>query len=403
MFPGANPQRFLRVFTRNGKSLTISSFFSLFNFIVFFTFFSLFPFLFFSFFFRCRNSSKKKKVVNLVLENGQIEWSRVKPLFRHKSFLNLFFHLFSIFHPFSWVVLPSFSSSGWGCVSPVFCWVVFFFFSKKKKQTLFFTLFSFFFVKFIFYLWMMGKTDVTAGRATAARRGVGRVHLFDARISWLQQLCAECVMESRFRPGEHDEADLESKMIDSIVLSKGTHHRPPMSSMSWSSRMVAASFTVVAEAARDCRVSIWNVRNACKTNGWFRIFLGMVIAILMVLSGGPSGISISDDCSQQKETDKNAAWRRQMKRARRLCRIFQDPDYCVESWWNWCDLQKPETCRRWWNWCGLWAQDLQVLLVRRQRGQSCPCENLAKCCWDSSLSRSDEIFSFMTTEQIVCK
>ena len=226
---------------------------------------------------------------------------------------------------------------------------------------------------------MMGKTDVTVGRATAARRGVGRVHHLDARISWLQQLCAEGVMESRFRPGDHDEADLESKMIDSIVLSKGTPHRPPMSSMSWSSRMVAASFTVVAEAARDCRVSIWNVRNACKTNGWFRIFLGMVIAILMVLSGGPSGITISDDCSQQKETDKNAAWRRQMKRARRPCRIFKiqitawNPDGTGA-------ICRRETCRRWWNWCGLWAQDLQVLLVRRQRGQSCPCENLAKCC-----------------------
>ena len=31
---------------------------------------------------------------------------------------------------------------------------------------------------------MKGKTDVTAGRATAARRGVGRVHHLDARFSW---------------------------------------------------------------------------------------------------------------------------------------------------------------------------------------------------------------------------
>ena len=241
---------------------------------------------------------------------------------------------------------------------------------------------------------MMGKTDVTAGRATAARRGVGRVHHLDARLSWLQQLCAEGVMESRFRPGEHNEADLESKMIDSTLLLKGTPLRPPMSSMSWSSRMVAASFTAVAEAARDCRVSIWNVRNICETNGWFRICVGMVIAILMVLSGGPSGISISDDCSQQKETDKNAAWRRQMKRARTPCRIFK----IRTTAWNpdgtgvICRSERPadadgtgaicrrETCRRWWNWCGLRAQELQVLLVRRQRGQSCLCENLAKYC-----------------------
>ena len=102
---------------------------------------------------------------------------------------------------------------------------------------------------------MMGKTDVAAGREMAARRGVGSVHHLDARLSWLQRLCAEGVMESRFRPGEHNEADLESKKIDSTLLLKGTPLRPPMSSMSWSSRMVAASFPEVAEAARDCRVS----------------------------------------------------------------------------------------------------------------------------------------------------
>ena len=155
----------------------------------------------------------------------------------------------------------------------------------------------------------MGEPDVTAERAMAARRGVGRVHHLDARLSWLQQLCAEGVMESRFQPGEHNEADRESKMVDSPLLLKGTPLRPPMS---WSSWMVAASFNAVAEAARDCRMSIWNVRNVCETSGWFRVCLGMVIAILMVLSGGLPGISISDDCSQQKETDKNGAWRRQM-------------------------------------------------------------------------------------------
>ena len=118
---------------------------------------------------------------------------------------------------------------------------------------------------------MMGKTDVTAGCATAARHGVGRVHHLDARLSWLQQLCAEGVMESRFRPGEHNEADLESKMVDSTLLLKGTLLRPPIS---WSSWMVAASFTAVAEAAKDCRVLVWNVRNMCETSGWFWICVG---------------------------------------------------------------------------------------------------------------------------------
>ena len=76
-------------------------------------------------------------------------------------------------------------------------------------------------------LWMKGKTDMTVGRATAARRGVGRVHHLDARLSWLQRLWAEGVMESQFRLGEHNEVDLESKMIDSTLLLKGTPLRPP--------------------------------------------------------------------------------------------------------------------------------------------------------------------------------
>ena len=88
--------------------------------------------------------------------------------------------------------------------------------------------------------------------------------------------------------------------------------------------MVAASSSEV-EAARDSRVSIWYVRNVCETNGWFWICMGVVKVILTVLSGVPSVISMSDDCSQQKETDKNAAWRRHMKRARTPCRTSKIP------------------------------------------------------------------------------
>ena len=74
--------------------------------------------------------------------------------------------------------------------------------------------------------------------------------------------------------------------------------------------MVATTLTAVAEAAKNCRVLIWNVRNMCETSGWLGICVGMVIVILTVLSGGPFANSISDDCSRQKETDENAAWRR---------------------------------------------------------------------------------------------
>ena len=63
---------------------------------------------------------------------------------------------------------------------------------------------------------------------------------------------------------------------------------------------------------------------------------------------------------------------------------IQDPDYCVEYGTVICKSDKPaivdgtaicrhETCRRRWNWCGLWAQELQVLVVRQQRGQSLVC------------------------------
>ena len=55
----------------------------------------------------------------------------------------------------------------------------------------------------------------------------------------------------------------------------------------WSSWMVAATLPAVAEAAKDCHVLFWNVRNMCETSGWFWICVGMVIVILTVLSGGP--------------------------------------------------------------------------------------------------------------------
>ena len=52
------------------------------------------------------------------------------------------------------------------------------------------------------------------------------------------------------------------------------------------------------------------MKNEHETSGWFWICEGMVIVILMVLSGGPSANPISDDWSQWKVTDENAAWRR---------------------------------------------------------------------------------------------
>ena len=58
------------------------------------------------------------------------------------------------------------------------------------------------------------ETDASAGRAMATRRGVGRVRHLDARLSWLQQLCVEGVVQVRARLGEHNEADLGTRMVD---------------------------------------------------------------------------------------------------------------------------------------------------------------------------------------------
>ena len=84
------------------------------------------------------------------------------------------------------------------------------------------------------------ETDASAGRAMATRRGVVRVRHLDARLLWLRQLCAEDMVEVRARPGEHNEADLGTKMVDlrrMTSLLKGTPLRPPLG---WSSWMVAA-------------------------------------------------------------------------------------------------------------------------------------------------------------------
>ena len=81
----------------------------------------------------------------------------------------------------------------------------------------------------------------------ATRRGVGRVRHLDARLLWLQQLCAEGVVQVRARPGELNEVDLGTEMVElrrMTSLLKGTPLRPPMG---WSSWMVAATLPAVAE------------------------------------------------------------------------------------------------------------------------------------------------------------
>ena len=85
------------------------------------------------------------------------------------------------------------------------------------------------------------ETDASPGRAMATRRGVGRVRHLDARLLWLQQLCAEGAVEVRASPGEHSDADLGTKVVGlrrMTSILKGTPLRPPMG---WSSWMVATT------------------------------------------------------------------------------------------------------------------------------------------------------------------
>ena len=84
------------------------------------------------------------------------------------------------------------------------------------------------------------ETDGSAGRAMATRRGVGRVRHLDVRLLCLQQLCAEGVVEVLARPGEHNEADLGTKMVDPrrmTSLLKETPLRPPIGAQGWWRRL----------------------------------------------------------------------------------------------------------------------------------------------------------------------
>ena len=95
---------------------------------------------------------------------------------------------------------------------------------------------------------MVCETDPSVGRAMATRRGVGRLRHLDARLFWLQQLCAEGVVEVRARlVGRFGNKDCRSEAND-LAFERNTL-RPPIG---WSTWMEATTLTAVA----DCRVLI---------------------------------------------------------------------------------------------------------------------------------------------------
>ena len=86
-----------------------------------------------------------------------------------------------------------------------------------------------------------------------------------------------------------------------------------------------------AEAAKDCRVLVWNVRNFCETSGWFWI--------LMVLSCTP----FVNPIGQMTEVGRRRPMRMlrnyvQWKMSSSIMRWYPDPD----SAWNFliaCDAE----------------------------------------------------------------
>ena len=178
------------------------------------------------------------------------------------------------------------------------------------------------------------ETDASAGRAMATRRGVGRVRHLDARLLWLQQLCAEGVVEVRARLGEHNEADLGTKMVDlrrMTSLLKGT-------------TLSAANGLELVDGGDDsprgCRGSkrlqcIDLEREEHVRDEW--LILDLCGNGHCDLDGVVNPISV--DFSRQRETDENAAWRRPMKNElKRHEKVFIS-GLCVELCCEWCGLR----------------------------------------------------------------
>ena len=67
------------------------------------------------------------------------------------------------------------------------------------------------------------ETVASVGRAMTTRRCVVRVRHLDARLLWLQQLCAEGVVQVRAKAGEHNEANKNGRFeANDLAFEKNT-------------------------------------------------------------------------------------------------------------------------------------------------------------------------------------
>ena len=185
------------------------------------------------------------------------------------------------------------------------------------------------------------ETDASAGRAMATRRGVGRMRHLVARFLWLQQLCAEGVVQVRAGPGELNEADLGTKMVDLRRMDLAFERNTPST---------ANGLELIdggGDSHRGCRGSK-RLPCTCPEREEYvrdeRLVLdlcGKVIVILMVLSGRP----FANSTGQMTEVGRRRPTRMlrnyvQWKMSSSIMRRYPDPDSawsliaCDAELWN---------------------------------------------------------------------
>ncbi|CAK0793479.1 unnamed protein product [Prorocentrum cordatum] len=179
------------------------------------------------------------------------------------------------------------------------------------------------------------EADSSAGRSMATRRGVGRVRHLDARLLWLQELCADGTIEMRVKPGESNEADLGTKMVDIqrvTKLMKTTSLRPPGGWGCW----VVAAACEKATAANDCSVGLYKYDGAMdRTSGsvfesWVLVAL-IGMGVLLLFLGLACGYAVGRCCSPRSATGE-----------RRCVESTQTEELEIIPYWEWLlnDLQK---------------------------------------------------------------
>ena len=213
---------------------------------------------------------------------------------------------------------------------------------------------------------MKGETDGTAGRATAARRGVGRMHHLDCAIVVAATVVGRGrgPLVSAFEPAwktQQSRPGVEEDWFDFNF----EWNTPSTINEFIELELTDGGSKFPRGLRQQERLSFVNLeREKRMRDEW------------LVLDLCGNGHRDPDNVVRCTIWDFHIRWLQSAEGDRRECCVatsnetssntmpdIQDPNYCVASRWNRCDVQKRETCGRWWDWCGLRAQELLVLLV----------------------------------------